>query len=180
MYREIQHYRDALRTYITSTYHVSNPALVAMRAELLQRPGAIAQEPYIESTARYAGARRYRDLALAPAVSDLLDRLGERGLLFDPPYEHQAKALELALSPPFRDLVVNTGTGSGKTETFLLPILGRLGAEATAGETFKSRAVRALLLYPMNALVNDQLGHLRVLFGDNVVARWFETKAAVV
>ena len=174
MYREIQHYRDALRTYITSTYHVSNPALVAMRAELLQRPGAIAQEPYIESTARYAGARRYRDLALTPAVSDLLDRLGERGVLFDPPYEHQAKALELALSPPFRDLVVNTGTGSGKTETFLLPILGRLGAEATASESFKTRAVRALLLYPMNALVNDQLGRLRVLFGDNVVARWFE------
>ena len=36
MYRTIQHYRDALRTYITSTYHVSNPALVDMRAELLQ------------------------------------------------------------------------------------------------------------------------------------------------
>jgi len=70
------------------------------------------------------------DLVLPPEVPELLDRLGDRGVLFDPPYEHQAQALELALAHPFRDLVVTTGTGSGKTETFLLPILGRLAAEA--------------------------------------------------
>ena len=55
MYRELRHYRDALRTYITSTYHVSNPALVDMRNELLERAGSIAQEPYVESTARVRG-----------------------------------------------------------------------------------------------------------------------------
>ena len=176
MYRELQHYRDALRTYITSTYHVSNAALVDMRTELLERAGTIAQEPYLESTARYEGARKYRDLVLPPGVSDLLNGLGEDGLLFDPPYDHQAQALELALSPPFRDLVVATGTGSGKTETFLLPVLGRIAAEALAGESFTTRAVRALLLYPMNALVNDQLGRLRLLFGDRSVARWFEDR----
>ena len=58
---------------------------------------------------------------------DLLTWLGQRGAVFDPPYNHQASALELALSADHRDLVVTTGTGSGKTETFLLPILGRLG-----------------------------------------------------
>ncbi len=87
----------------------------------------------------------------------MLTWLGERGVVFDPPYDHQADALELALAPPHRDLVVTTGTGSGKTETFLLPILGRLAAEATTRTSFSTRAVRALLLYPMNALVNDQL-----------------------
>ena len=176
MYRTIQHYRDALRTYITSTYHVSNPALVDMRAELLDRAGAIAQEPYLESTARYARPRRFRDLALPPVVTELLDGLGQKDVLFDPPYAHQARALELALTQPFRDLVVTTGTGSGKTETFLLPILGRLAAEASAGESFGTRALRALMLYPMNALVNDQLGRLRLLFGGNAVARWFEAR----
>lgn len=173
MHVELRHYWDALRTYITSTYHISNPALVDMREELLRRAGAIAQEPYLESTARYAGTRSYQDLSIPSEVSEMLRWLGERGVIFDPPYDHQAGALELSLTPPFKDLVVTTGTGSGKTETFLLPILGRLAAEASVGNTFGVRAVRALLLYPMNALVNDQLGRLRVLFGDNSVARWF-------
>ncbi len=173
MYVELRHYWDALRTYITSTYHISNPAMVDMRDELLRCAGAIAQEPYLESTARYAGKRHYSDLSLPPEVTEVLSWLGEQGVIFDPPYDHQASALELTLTPPFKDLVVTTGTGSGKTETFLLPILGRLAAEASAGHTFEDRAVRALLLYPMNALVNDQLGRLRVLFGDNLVARWF-------
>ena len=173
MYKELQHYTEALRTYITSTYHVSNPALVDLRDALLSRQGAIAQTPYIESTARYTATQRYRELDLSSEVTALLTWLGERGVVFDPPYDHQARALELSLNPPFHDLVVTTGTGSGKTETFLLPILGRLATEAVRGRSFSTRAVRALLLYPMNALVNDQLGRLRVLFGDSRVARWF-------
>jgi ATP-dependent helicase YprA (DUF1998 family) len=173
MYRELEHYADALRTYITSTYHISNPALVELRDELLAREGAIAQTPYIESTARYPASRPYATLSIPSDVRDLLRCLGEHGIIFDPPYDHQASALEFALATQFRDLVVTTGTGSGKTETFLLPILGRLAAEAATKPSFSTRGVRALLLYPMNALVNDQLGRLRVLFGANVVARWF-------
>lgn len=174
MQQELARYRESLRTYIASTYHISNPALVDMRAELLERDGTIAQEPYVESTPRYRSTRRFSDLSIPPAVSDLLSELGREHLVFDPPYDHQAQALEVALAQPFRDLVVTTGTGSGKTETFLLPILGRLGTEATATGSFPVRAVRALLLYPMNALVNDQLGRLRTLFGQASVARWFE------
>ncbi len=174
MYREIQHYSDALRTYITSTYHISNPALVDLRDELLLRTGAIAQEPFLESTARYAAIHQYADLNLPSEVSKLLTWLGEQGIVFNPPYDHQAQALELSLNPTFRDLVVTTGTGSGKTETFLLPILGRLASEAVENRSrFEVRALRALLLYPMNALVNDQLGRLRVLFGADLLARWF-------
>ena len=173
MYERLQHHTDALRTYITSTYHISNPALVDLRDELLSRSGAIAQSPYLESTARYSASRRYEHLSLPSEVAELLESLGERGVVFNPPYDHQARALELTLTPPFRDLVVTAGTGSGKTETFLLPILGRIASEATNEQSFSTRAVRALLLYPMNALVNDQLGRLRVLLGDNSVTRWF-------
>ena len=172
MYDELQHYTKALRTYITSTYHISNPALVDLRAEMLARSGAIAQVPYLESTARYTSSRRYEDLSIPAEVAQLLSWLGTQKVVFDPPYDHQAQALELALTPPYRDLVVTSGTGSGKTETFLLPILGRIAAEAKNEQSFSTRAVRALLLYPMNALVNDQLGRLRILFGDNRVARW--------
>lgn len=177
MYVELDQYAAALRTYITSTYHISHPALVDMRDDLLARQGAIAQKPYIESTARYAASRKYATLSIPQEVRELLTWLGEVGLVFDPPYDHQADALELALAPPHRDLVVTTGTGSGKTEAFLLPILGRLAAEASTRPSFSTRAVRALLLYPMNALVNDQLGRLRVLFGGNDLSRWFTDRA---
>ncbi|KAF5055625.1 ATP-dependent RNA helicase RhlE [anaerobic digester metagenome] len=173
MYKEIKHYVDNLRTYITSTYHISNPALVDLREELLRRNGAIAQAPYIESTPKYKSSRQYKDISLPSNIAAFLSHLAEQGIVFDPPYDHQAEALEHTFATPFRDLVVTTGTGSGKTETFLLPILGRLATEAVNGQSFSTRAVRALLLYPMNALVNDQLGRLRNLFGDNRVARWF-------
>ncbi|HLY45825.1 MAG TPA: DEAD/DEAH box helicase [Stellaceae bacterium] len=174
MDRELEQYATALRTYITSTYHISHPALVDLRDELLRRKGAIAQRPYLESTARYAATRRFKEIKLPEVVTDLLTHLGERNIVFDPPYDHQASALELVLGAGYRDLVVTTGTGSGKTETFLLPILGRLATEASASpSSFSTRAVRALLLYPMNALVNDQLGRLRLLFGGNDVGRWF-------
>ena len=48
------------------------------------------------------------------------------------------KALELTLSSPYNDIVVTTGTGSGKTESFLMPILGRMAAEATNKLFFKT------------------------------------------
>ena len=96
--------------------------------------------------------------------------------MFDPPYEHQADALEAAMAPHAggHGIVVTTGTGSGKTECFLLPVLSRLAEEAAMRPAhFADRAVRALLLYPMNALVNDQLGRLRMLFGASAVRKWF-------
>lgn len=178
MYLEIERCTEALRTYITSTYHISNPALVALRDELLEAPGAIAQRPIIETTARYKTSRKYEELAINHEVREFLGQIAEQGVLFNPPYNHQATALEAALNHK-KDLVVTTGTGSGKTETFLLPVLGRMAEEALMGKgrTFTTRAVRALLLYPMNALVNDQLGRLRLLFGGNAVSGWFTEKA---
>jgi ATP-dependent helicase YprA (DUF1998 family) len=177
MYQELERYSTSLRTYITSTYHISHPALVELRDDLLAKSGTIAQNPYIESNARYLASRKYENLPIPAQVSDLLTQLAGRGVVFNPPYEHQASALELTLRHNPRDLVVTTGTGSGKTETFLLPILGRLALEAATSTSFAVRAVRALLLYPMNALVNDQLGRLRVLLGGDGVSRWFTDQA---
>jgi ATP-dependent helicase YprA (DUF1998 family) len=61
-----------------------------------------------------------------------------------------------------RNIVVATGTGSGKTECFLVPVLDHLLREVDSGLSDKP-GVRALLLYPMNALANDQLKRLRRL-----------------
>ena len=60
------------------------------------------------------------------------------------------------------NLVVTTGTGSGKTESFLLPIINHLLREQEAGTL--SAGVRAIIIYPMNALANDQMKRMRALF----------------
>jgi ATP-dependent helicase YprA (DUF1998 family) len=180
LYAELDRYRRGLVAYIEATYHISNPRLVALRSDLLARDGLIAQRPFVESAARYEATRRFGDLEIPGDARELLSRLATPaggGLLFDPPYSHQAEALEAVLGRG-QDLLVATGTGSGKTETFLLPLLGRLYGEAVAAPpAFGTRAVRALILYPMNALVNDQLSRLRLLFGSPAVVDAF-TKAA--
>ena len=70
---------------------------------------------------------------------------------------HQERAIRKVAAG--RNIVVATGTGSGKTESFLMPILDSLVREQEQGTL--GPGVRALLLYPMNALANDQMKRLR-------------------
>src|SRR5688572_2593708 len=182
MRTEIANMREALASYIEATYHLSNPKAVKLRRRLLMR-GGIAQTPYVESTPAYVGDRKFESLALPDSIRRFFANLASREagqLLFDPPYEHQALTLEATMRNDSggTGIVVTTGTGSGKTESFLLPILARLADEAAARpDRFEARAIRALLLYPMNALVNDQLGRLRTLFGSTAVREWFTCAA---
>ena len=177
MYKELDEIRGKLADYIQATYHISHPTLVAERQALLERPGTLQQSPWIESAARYQQHPDHQGLNVPQHVRDLLSSLVTAKLAF-PPYTHQAQALEHTLGGAPRDLVVMTGTGSGKTETFLHPLLARLYDEAVARpERFQRRAIRALVLYPMNALVNDQLSRLRQLFGSPTVREAFTTAA---
>lgn len=174
MFPELDRTANGFFEYIEAAYHLSNPILARRRRSLLETNGIVSQLPYIESTARYEAKRRLVDLKIPNAVKSLLGELASAQIVFDPPYSHQADALEAVLAQQSRNLIVTTGTGSGKTETFLLPILGRLAREASEQpQRFGQRAVRALLLYPMNALVNDQLARLRLLFGSSEAWSWF-------
>lgn len=161
-----------LREYIEATYHIRAPSLVARRKALLDEPGVIFQEPYLESTPRYQSGKPFASMpGLPPAALAAYEVLSQEDdgaprLVFDPPYQHQFEAVQQCLVRG-RNLVIMTGTGSGKTEAFLLPILGGLARQAQGDpKSFDQPAMRALILYPMNALVNDQLGRLRRLFGD--------------
>jgi ATP-dependent helicase YprA (DUF1998 family) len=172
---------SALRDYIEATYHIGHPMLLQQRRKLLDQEGTISQAPFIESTPRYQTSLRFSELELDASVLELFGALtsstGSSQLLFDPPYTHQAEALELTIRDGL-SLAVTTGTGSGKTEAFLLPMLAKLAREARhEPHSFARPAVRALILYPMNALVNDQLGRLRLLLGDQRVTSQFQTWA---
>ncbi len=178
----IEQLHRALSEYIEATYHISAPSLIQRRKELLRQPGLIHQIPYLESTPRYESGEQFANMNDLPtaALEAFLAVSNQEGdlpqLVFDPPYSHQFDAIRGCLIDK-KNLVIMTGTGSGKTEAFLLPILGKLAYEAKAKpKTFDSlSAMRALVLYPMNALVNDQLGRLRGLFGDPRVVELFKS-----
>jgi hypothetical protein len=177
----IDQLHTSLKEYIEATYHIGDPVLIAQRRALLNRIGVTHQIPYLESTPKYQLGQRFCDMKGLPgaarAVYEALAKAeGDNPrLLFDPPYRHQGEAIRGALIEG-KNLVIMTGTGSGKTESFLLPILGKFAREAAdRPQAFASqRAMRALLLYPMNALVNDQLGRLRAIFGDPRLVQQFD------
>lgn len=176
----IQQLHSSLRDYIEATYHISSPALIEQRKELMDRSGVIHQIPYLESTPRYQTGDNFAAIKALPSAalksySVLSTPLGKLpAILHDPPYKHQSDSIRYTLVQG-KNLLVMTGTGSGKTESFLLPILGKLASEAHANPSvFRNQAaMRALILYPMNALVNDQLGRLRSLFGDPRIVTLF-------
>jgi Lhr-like helicase len=76
-------------------------------------------------------------------------------------YGHQAESVLIANPEPAQNgrpgLIVTAGTGAGKTESFLLPVLNNL---YLSPRKKKEGGVRAIFLYPMNALVNDQVDRL--------------------
>ena len=117
--------------------------------------------PYLQASAPFVAGACLRDL-VEEGVLDLGFRTLDQKDVFPldrPLHLHQELAIRKAVAGQ-RNLVVATGTGSGKTECFLVPIIDALLRERAAG-TLDEPGVRALLLYPMNALANDQLRRLR-------------------
>lgn len=162
---------DTLIKYIEATYHISDKNIIDQRKELLNRDQVIHNEAYVESTPRYQTADNFENLNISQQSKELLKSLASNTSklpprLFNPPYTHQAAALEQTRGEDKKSLLVMTGTGSGKTETFLMPILSTLIDQASS-QSWRQHGVRALVLYPMNALVNDQVGRLRLLMGDS-------------
>lgn len=148
--------------YLRSAFLPSDPELRRDFEGQLSDGKQLTKGPILQAQAPYTLGRSLRSLVdeglLHPRLlaHDDLD-----GLDLDRPlYTHQEQAIRRAAER--RNLIVATGTGSGKTESFLLPILNDLLAEYDSG-TLGLPGVRAMLLYPMNALANDQLLRLREL-----------------
>jgi ATP-dependent helicase YprA (DUF1998 family)/Zn finger protein HypA/HybF involved in hydrogenase expression len=164
-------HESLLRTfhqYLRAQYHIWDEALIDERDRLIEKVGSTYQEPRLEATPQYASGRPYADLEVPNAVRAVLAKASDIPSSGIPKvaYTHQCQAVEGFVGRR-RDLIVATGTGSGKTESFLMPILGNLAIEASdRANSWLLPGMRALLLYPMNALVNDQLARLRRLFGN--------------
>src|SRR5688572_6707576 len=86
------------------------------------------------------------------------------------PYTHQVESWQILSNPEPQSLVVASGTGSGKTECFMVPILDRL-VRLSREQRGRLTGVRALFLYPLNALINSQRERLRAWtqgFGEDI------------
>ncbi|HEY8515417.1 MAG TPA: DEAD/DEAH box helicase [Candidatus Binatia bacterium] len=149
------------RSYLESRFFFKSESLRAQFSEQIAADDRLFSGPYLELNPPFATGKTVRQLAAEGALSSSLVDLNPEALPPDRPlYLHQERAIErMAVG---RNVLVATGTGSGKTETYLLPILSHLLEERRAG-TLSQTGVRTLLLYPMNALANDQLRRIRTL-----------------
>jgi DEAD/DEAH box helicase domain-containing protein len=186
--------------YIKSAFPLRYRILADERDLLLKQPGVLSQPPLIEPVPIYPSS----DLTISEAANQLpseyrdLAQLGQQVFPSNVPlYEHQWQSLTEVLANQ-RDIVVTTGTGSGKTECFLLPLLAQLAKESKNWETAsqppnnhfwwngnrnrvsqwshisRPKAIRALILYPLNALVEDQLRRLRKAVDSDSIHQWLD------
>lgn len=153
----------AIRTtyinYLKTIKPFQDEDLGAEFARAIEEQDVLVKGPLLQIALPYKKDFSIRQLVDEGVLSSRFKDLCSDELPFERPlYSHQVKAIRKAVKG--RNIVVSTGTGSGKTESFLIPILDYLLREQDAG-TLSQPGVRALLLYPMNALANDQMKRLR-------------------
>ena len=151
---------DKYLRYLRTIFSIDSAEYGSQFTAELSREGNFAKGPYLDVTDSFEKGKSIEELIAEGVLSAgfrKIDMPRERPL-----YRHQEIALRKALSG--RNMIVSTGTGSGKTESFLIPILNHLLREEENGTL--NPGVRALLIYPMNALANDQVERLRGLLAD--------------
>lgn len=152
--------RDAYLHYLETSFYLKDPSLRKQFSQLLRdkEQPPLVREPILEVSPGFQSGKSLENMIAEGLISQSFCRLEDDSLTRSL-YLHQNIALTKTIKEK-RNIVVATGTGSGKTETFLYPVLNHLLKEKDAG-TLSQPGVRALLLYPMNALANDQIKRLR-------------------
>ena len=142
----------------------------------------IMQSPIIEFVRKYEGVDDIHTVCARNNISDRIADFLERGLLSVDDdtyrlYPHQENAFTCSYVN-HRNVVVTTGTGSGKTECFMMPLLASLANEALNwAHTPKQNAMRAMILYPLNALAEDQMVRLRKSLDADAITQWLNENA---
>lgn len=144
--------RSTLLDYLTTTFNFQDEAVETALVDFLQDPHkGLFKGPYVNLRLpfRKIGAEHVSPLQIAPAFT---------------PYIHQHRAFQRLTAQEDhtpQPTLITTGTGSGKTECFLFPILDYCYAHR--GEP----GIKAIILYPMNALASDQAARLARQLGND-------------
>lgn len=149
--------------YISTTFHFRNQILQKKLLEELEK--TVSNGPYVEIKDSFKSGKSIEKMIDEKKLSPLFMEL-ESGKKKEyqhklpvsrPLYWHQEEAIDKIVEG--RNVVISTGTGSGKTNCFLIPVINELLREKERGTL--NDGVRAIFIYPMNALANDQIKALR-------------------
>ena len=152
---------DSYRRYLKSRYAPADDGLRAKLHDALDNRFQIDRGPFMQASPAYEEGLSVDALVAEGILHPRMHEVEASAFPTQRPlHRHQEVAIRKARSG--RNLVIATGTGSGKTECYLLPVLDHLLRESDEG-TIGRAGVRALLLYPMNALANDQMKRIRGL-----------------
>lgn len=154
--------KDEYVEYLSSMFFFQDKELMNQAREQLAEEGKFVKGPFIEITQPFITGKSIRTLMDDGLMSKEFNALKEHIPLDRTLYIHQETSIKKVIEG--KNIIVATGTGSGKTECFLLPIINELMKEKEAGTL--NNGIRALLLYPMNALANDQMARLRGILKD--------------
>lgn len=156
----VRHLIEQYRSFIKSSYRLADPRLREQFERHVEGAEILVKGPYVTLSRDFASSRPLADIiGSGIGHEDLLKLHWPFGQ--SPLFAHQEAALQRVELG--RNAIVKTGTGSGKTESFLLPVLSGVLRMKEQG----AQGTKALLLYPMNALANDQLVRLRDLIRDS-------------
>lgn len=149
------------RRYLLTTFQTDDEVYNQQLKNLLSNDDSLARGPFIHLSDPFLKDKSIHDLVIENLLSPDFLKMNtfhpERKL-----YAHQVTAIQKAIGN--ENIIVTTGTGSGKTECFLIPLINDLLREKENGTL--GPGVRAIIIYPMNALVNDQIKRLREIFRD--------------
>ena len=193
--RVLEHILEGYQKYYETNFWIRSPELLKERTTLLRAPSVMSQIPLLETVPQYPSVKNIKEACLEAGLSSkTADTLGQ--IVFGTKSiklrQHQEQALVTAIkgsNTGHKNVVVTSGTGSGKTESFLLPLIAEIIEErdSNLGRGTLNRwwekddasnqvqwnhlrsgiqggpqaAMRAMILYPTNALVEDQISRLR-------------------
>lgn len=149
--------------YLESILTVKDNVIREKAVSKIKRENKFIKGPFIEITPPFVTGRSIKELIDEGVLSSEFKQINEALNNDRSLYKHQEVAIRKIVDEN-KNLIVATGTGSGKTECFLIPIVDYLMKQKETGTL--NPGVRALLLYPMNALANDQVKRLRMLLKD--------------
>ena len=150
-----QYINNQYKEYLRSSFEFKTPKLQKLFEQQLEVED-LFKGPYVDLNLPFQRGMSLDEMIADGAVCKSFHRLGDMN--FERPlYSHQEESIRHICSG--RSAIITTGTGSGKTESFLYPILNELMSDVENGN--REVGVRAIFLYPMNALVNDQIDRVR-------------------